>query len=57
MNYTLSLEQVATDLQVCTRTVRNRLKSRGNYSDFAKKIGRYWRFSPAVFASEIALPG
>lgn len=57
-NFTLTIEQVAEQLHVCTQTVRNRMKQRSNLSPHvARKIGRRWRFSEDVFSSPIALTG
>ncbi len=57
-DFVLTIEAVAERLQVCDKTVRNRLKKRGNLApDIARKIGRRWRFSEAVFSSPLALPG
>jgi hypothetical protein len=55
--FVLTIEQVAARLQVCDRTIRNRMKRRTDTSRVAKKIGRRWRFAETVFSSDIAIQG
>lgn len=55
--YVLTIEEVAARLDVTDRTIRSRMKKRGVPSAIAKRIGRRWRFSEAVFNSDLALAG
>lgn len=56
--YIYTIEDVASKLEVCTQTIRNRMAARKDAATrCAQRVGRRWRFSEAVFTSQIALPG